>query len=144
LLTQLFQNIQKMVELQDVLEVVSEVSRVSITQIRSKKRYRLFAQARGLFFVFARDYTNCSIMEIATFINRHHATCVHYCKITPDVLKYDKKYRIEYGDIQNRLEQLKFSDEKANANMLQQIEFQIAKLLKKKERISNATKDSLS
>lgn len=124
-----------MVTLKEILETVSFVCKVSLTQLRSKKRYRLFSEARGLYFLFARDYTSCGIEEIAKYINRHHATCVHYSKTTPQLLKYDKRYRITYGDIESRLKKIKLSEYEADDNRLEQIDFQIEELLKEKNRI---------
>tara|TARA_R110002020_G_scaffold7402_8_gene31187 strand:+ start:1086 stop:1481 length:396 start_codon:yes stop_codon:yes gene_type:complete len=131
-----------MVTLKEVLETVSYVCKVSLTQMRSKKRYRLFSEARGLYFLFARDYTDCGVQEIAKYINRHHATCIHYSKITPQLLKYDKKYRITYGDIQGKLNKIKNLDNEANDDKLKQIDFQIAELLKEKNRIVSTKKDT--
>ena len=131
-----------MVTLKEILETVSYVCKVSLTQMRSRKRYRLFSEARGLYFLFARKYTECGVEEIAKYINRHHATCIHYSKITPELLKYDKKYRITYGDIEGRLNKLKLLDNEANDYKLEQIEFQIAELLKEKNRIISTKKDT--
>ena len=130
-----------MITLRDIIEVVSSVCKVSITQLKSKKRYRLFSEARGLYFLCAREYTDFGIIAIAKYINRHHATCVHFLKTTPELLKYDKKYRITYGDIQGKLNALKKLKDEDDANILKQIDVQIEELLFKKRSIISSKQE---
>ncbi len=131
-----------MVTLKEILETVSLVCKISVTNLRSKKRYRIFSEARGLYFLFARDFTNCGVQEISKYVNRHHATCIHYSKITPQLLKYDKKYRITYGEIESKLNKIISESRDENEDILKQINIQIAQLLKEKERIVSAKENT--
>ncbi len=129
-----------MVTLNDVIEVVSSISKVSITNIKSKKRYRVFTEARGLYFVCAREFTRFGVIEIAKFVNRSHATCIHYCQDVPQLIKYDKGYRMSYNEIVRNLNIIKKNSYENNADILKQIDIQIKELLDKKRHIISSEK----
>lgn len=129
-----------MVTLNDIIEVVSLICKVSITNIKSKKRYRAFSEARGLYFVCAREFTRFGVIEIAKFVNRSHGTCSHYCKDVPLLMKYDKGYRMSYNEIVRNLNIIKTNSNENNADILKQIDVQIKELLDKKRHIISSEK----
>ena len=64
----------------DIVKEVSEFFKVSILDIKSKKRKFLITQARQLCIYIAREITNCSLTEIGNYFERDHSTIIHSCK----------------------------------------------------------------
>jgi chromosomal replication initiation ATPase DnaA len=71
-------NLDKM---QHLLADVSEVTGLSITQIRKRTRHRELVLARSLFCYIAHYHFRFTIVSIGKFLTCHHATVVNSCKI---------------------------------------------------------------
>ena len=66
-------------KLKKILKIVSNITHVSIENIKGKRRYPELVQARNIYYYFAKK-NNHSISKIARKIYKHHATVLHGLK----------------------------------------------------------------
>lgn len=85
-------------ELLCIANAIYRTCNVTLEEMRSASRKNRFSEARGLFVVLARNYTDARNREIATFLGR--CTCsisligVHF----RDYIKFDKHLQHMYQE----------------------------------------------
>ena len=75
-----------MVNLENVLEAVTEVTGVPREKVFGKDRFREVAAARHMFCYVARMHTEFSLMNIAGFLGRYHTTAINSIKVCNDMI----------------------------------------------------------
>jgi len=79
-----FQSKIRDINLNDIMNIVSQHIGISPELIRSRKRTKQIAVARQIGMYLARKFTNFSLSHIGKFFgDRDHATVVHACKVIP-------------------------------------------------------------
>lgn len=66
--------------LQTILNIVSEVTEIPVDNLKAKCRQREIVLARNIYFKFARHFTNKGLTPIGIEVNRDHATVLHGIK----------------------------------------------------------------
>lgn len=64
--------------------------------IRVLDRRREKSDARKIFCLIAYNYLSEGIVNIASVLERHHASVVHNRKRAQELLEYDKQFEAEY------------------------------------------------
>jgi chromosomal replication initiation ATPase DnaA len=67
-------------KLTDILEVVANVTGISVDLLRSPNRCREYSNARKIYAMIARETTHYGFAEISSQINKDHASVVYYIK----------------------------------------------------------------
>ena len=62
---------------EDILKEVAEFFKVTVLDLKSRKKTALVSNARQIAIYLAREVTNCSFTEIGTYFNRDHSTIIH-------------------------------------------------------------------
>ena len=62
----------------EIIEIVSRVTGVTIEQMKAKGRKRRYSDARKIFFLMAKNHTRFSLLEIGEYVNREDHAVVHY------------------------------------------------------------------
>ena len=75
--------------LETILNIVSEVTEIPVDNLKSKSRLREEVMARNIYFDFARQFTNCSFRVIGIEVNRNHCTVIHGIKAIHNDLETD-------------------------------------------------------
>lgn len=73
-------------ELNKILESVSEITGVSKSKIQGVERYKKTMAARHLFCHFAKGKTNATLLQIGNMINRHHSTVINSLSLISDMI----------------------------------------------------------
>ena len=94
-------------KLHQIQEIVSNITKVSILDIKSPSRKSTIVQARHLSMHFSRWYTTLSLLTIAILHGRdNHATVIHADScITYDIRKSEKLKAI-YEQIKEQVNSL--------------------------------------
>ena len=90
--------------LETILSIVSDVTKITVEQIKSPCRVRAISDARSLFIYIARKYTHCSTSEIGRYINRTHCTVIHNTGKVKTLLDVDYSIILKYNEIRDRLD----------------------------------------
>jgi chromosomal replication initiator protein len=88
----------KGISFDDILKVISENSKHSISEILSKSRKRELVYLRHLLFYFTKKYTGCSLSKIARHYGKNHTTVRNGIISIMDVAEF-KVLRQKYEDI---------------------------------------------
>lgn len=88
-------------ELYPELNVIkNETEKITgIEDISCKARARQYVFARWLYIKAARDFTDYSLMNIASAIGRDHATAVHAIRNMDFDFKYDPELQTQYDEL---------------------------------------------
>ena len=86
----------KNIDLNDILNVVSDVCNIDTEIIKGNKRNRDYATARHLFFYIAKEHTKIDIETISAYINKDRGTGWHgHKKITNQLIYRDISWLVE-------------------------------------------------
>jgi chromosomal replication initiation ATPase DnaA len=75
-----------------VVDIVCDVSGLSLDQIQSKSRNRKYAYTRSVLGYILRRIVGCTLIRTGEIIGRDHSTVIYYEKTYDDNHKYDKEY----------------------------------------------------
>jgi len=70
----------KMINLRELLDFAAEKCNVDLIDVVGKCRNSSLVKARIVYANLAKRFTSCSLAEIASLLNKDHATIVHYTK----------------------------------------------------------------
>lgn len=84
-----------MTELINILELCSNTFNIEKSVIVGKKRLAKIVIARQFYCYFARNYTNCTLQEIGSFIKKDHATVIHAVNSIDNYLYIKDKFIIQ-------------------------------------------------
>ncbi|WCM42446.1 hypothetical protein MG290_01885 [Flavobacterium sp. CBA20B-1] len=90
-------------ELNIILEVVTEETNTTPDVLKSPLRKRAIADARFLFFWFAFYLTNKSCKEIGDYLGRKHNTAIHGANRATELKKYHKDFKQKFKNINDKL-----------------------------------------
>ena len=80
-----------------VITTVSNITGVSIRDIRGKDRRHDIVEARRICMVLLHDELLYKSARVGKIFNRNHATALHAYKVHKDIYEVDKNYRRRYN-----------------------------------------------
>jgi len=86
-----------------IMGAVSDVLGVSESEIRGKRRYRVFVDARHIYCAIMRRVSLLSYNDIARTLNRNHATIIHSIREHYIKLESDPAYAGAYEEVINKI-----------------------------------------
>lgn len=87
-----------------IINAVSEVTGITLQQIKSRSRLRGYVTARCLISHYLRKYTKMSLKEIGKTIgNLHYSTVIYNISIYDDLIQYDREFRNLSKRVEERL-----------------------------------------
>ena len=87
-----------------IINAVSEVTGITLQQIKSRSRLRAYVTARCLICHYLRKYTRMSLKEIGRVIgNLHYSTVIYNISIHNDLMQYDRDFRKLSKRVEERL-----------------------------------------
>jgi len=89
-----------------IRDTVCEYFSLTVDAISTKSRKRELVQARQIAMYLSKQMTNNSLASIGNLIGqRDHATVLHACKIVSDLMEFDKSFRENVKEIEERLKE---------------------------------------
>jgi len=76
----------KEINLEIVLKLISEFTKISKDELKSKSRERKYADARKIYFTFCWEHLRASLSEIGASVMRDHATVLYSINLVPIIL----------------------------------------------------------
>lgn len=70
--------------------------------LKKNTRKRVYIYARACFFMLTRKYTYCSLEQIGSYLNKHHATVMHGMREFEYMVKYEPTLGDTYAVIEQR------------------------------------------
>ena len=67
----------------DIVEIVQQVTKFSLAELRGKRRMAYFVDARQLFVRLCEDHTTLSYCKMGHVLNRDHSTMIHVSQRVP-------------------------------------------------------------
>jgi len=105
ILQDMFSKKEKHINIEMIQKTVAKFYGISILDLKSKKRDRLFALPRQIAMYLCRVLTNSSLPEIGkAFGGKDHTTVIHSYKKIESLEKEDKKIYNDIENIKNLLE----------------------------------------
>tara|TARA_B100000963_G_scaffold356781_1_gene377639 strand:- start:1403 stop:1855 length:453 start_codon:yes stop_codon:yes gene_type:complete len=89
-----------------LLEIEKVVREITKLDIRIKTRKREYINARGLFYLFACEFTITSVTHIARFIDMHHSSVLYHKERMPYTIAQDPQLEMWYLCVYNSLTEL--------------------------------------
>lgn len=90
----------KGVNLERLLENVCDVLEINIKDVMGSSRLGDIIQVRRMYAALARKYSSMSYNQIGMVIKKDHATIMHHCKISDNLLETCKKYRKDFAYVE--------------------------------------------
>jgi len=91
------------INLEKILMVVSQETRIPIRYIKSKSRKGEIPDARKLYCVLAREYMDKSLSKIGKLINYDHSEVHWASKRGQFFIEHEPEFRDKYNSIKERL-----------------------------------------
>lgn len=88
-------------ELERVLNIVCEETKVHPMKVRGRSRKRDIVMARHMYCYFGYNYANCTYNFIAESIGRDHTTALNSITVVDNLLTTDFKFREELKRIES-------------------------------------------
>ena len=89
-----------------IRDTVCEYFSLTVDAISTRSRKRELVQARQIAMYLSKQMTNNSLASIGNLIGqRDHATVLHACKIVSDLMEFDKSFRENVKEIEERLKE---------------------------------------
>ncbi len=95
----------RVLTLDDILEIVSFYTSISVENIKEHNRHLEISDARHLFFYIAKKYSGKSCVSIASYLNRDHATLINSIKKVENRIDTEPQFRIYLGNLIQILEE---------------------------------------
>lgn len=80
-------------------EIIDLINQTFSVNILNNSRERELVENRIIFAKIVRDNFKISLPRIGNFVNKNHATIIHYLKQHEALFEYDKFYRLKYEKI---------------------------------------------
>ena len=90
----------------EIIQIVSNVTGVSVENILIQDRYTPYADARKIAMSLCRDYTNSTWHNLRDVFKRDHATVIHACNETKRFLQVDSVFADKYLKAQREVRKL--------------------------------------
>ena len=89
------------ITLDGIMELVADVTGITVLNIKSKSRKREIVSARHIFNYFAYKYTINSYSKIGIYLGgRDHSTVLTSKDTCMDLVKHDKPFRRVFEDVE--------------------------------------------
>ena len=75
-------------------------------KISVKSRRRNLVEARHIYCLIVRKYTDYSLAIIGKEINRDHATVLHSIRRAKEFLQYDQDFKVKFNNLENKFKAL--------------------------------------
>lgn len=95
--------LMKRITLSRIMEVIADVTGINETLLPMRTRKREIADARHLFFFFARAKTIKSLSQIGDEVDRDHSSVLHGAKKINDLIKSNNEIRDYVNSINSML-----------------------------------------
>lgn len=93
-----------LVELQRVINIVCDETRIHINSTRNKCRRREFAVPRMMIMYFAYTYSDCTFRFIGEILGgRDHSTVLHGVRVINNLMTSDPKFRAKVKTIEGKI-----------------------------------------
>lgn len=77
---------------------------VTVEQMRSKRRFRPWTEARHTaMFFYLMKFPKMTYRQIGDMFNRDHASVIHAKNVVCDLLKYDTIYQSKFKTIESKI-----------------------------------------
>jgi len=87
-----------------IIQTVSEYHKVSVADMKSKRKKEEIVEVRQIAMYFLRKYTRLSLKNIGShFGNRDHSTVIHSLKKVQDLAEVEKYYKKELDILEKKL-----------------------------------------
>ena len=86
-----------------ILDAVSSFSRVSVEDLKAKRRKQHQAQARFLAMWLLREVTGMSFPKIGLILGRDHSTVIHGCDLIDSQMRERPAWGVTVRKLQARL-----------------------------------------
>ena len=87
----------------DIMTAVCQLLNVSEKVITARTRQRTAVRARNIVMYLMKKYTDSSLSQIGSIVNRDHATVAHSLNTMDDLMSYDVVLRQEVASIERTL-----------------------------------------
>lgn len=95
------------ISVEQIQQIVSEVTKIKISEINSPSRKANIVQARHLSMHFCRWYTNLPMKTIAKLHNRdNHATVIHADSCISNDIKNNRLLNVVYEQIKLKIKSI--------------------------------------
>ena len=91
---------------EQIIYVVANQFGVSVNDIMSASRMRLFTEARHFAIYFIRKYTNKTLEQIGILLNRNHSTILYAIGVAEDLMQTNWDYKQSAEKIENKIKEL--------------------------------------
>jgi chromosomal replication initiation ATPase DnaA len=92
------------ITVQQIQQIVSNVTKISIEDITSQTRKANIVQSRHLSMHFSRWYTNLPMKKIAKLHGKdNHATIIHADEVISYGIRRDAKLKATYTEIESQI-----------------------------------------
>lgn len=96
----------QVLDIESICMIVCEHAKISVEQIKSRLQYREFVDARKFFCKFCRMYTKSSLVQIAEYINRDHATVLYLARACDNLVYSEPKITKQFHKINKVLNEM--------------------------------------
>lgn len=105
---------------QDIINITSEVTGISVEGIMGSRRYREYSEARFIAIYFIRDKFNDTISGIGRLFSRDHSTIIHAIETTKDLIVLNRTFKTKFNSVKMRIDEIeiKKSFSKIDCDML--------------------------
>lgn len=98
-----------------IMQVVCLITNSKPEQLKSRRRFRNYVNARTMFSALMRKFTGYSLKRIGMLVDRDHASVMHYEKNHNDFIETDFEYKMMFTQcealINNKLNLYDFSSQ---------------------------------
>jgi len=95
---------QKLITIQQILDIVTKFYNVRPADLQGKKRHKSIAFPRQICMFLARKYTRYSLEEIGRYFGgRDHTTVLHAVRTVGDNIKTDKEVASQIAQLESQL-----------------------------------------
>ncbi len=81
-----------------ILQEVSSRTNIPIVDLKRNTRKREIVDARFVYFLRAKQYTNCSLSKIGALVSKDHASVLHGIKEAQNTAQVQEVYKLCFSD----------------------------------------------
>lgn len=87
----------------ELYKIKNSINSFLKVDIQNRSRQRNIAEARFLYYYFARKYTKKSMSTVAKEIGYDHSTAVHGVKVVSNLIHYDNEFKQKYQSVEKAI-----------------------------------------
>ena len=98
---------QKLISIENIQKTVASFYTVSVSDLKSSKKFRIYALPRQIAMYLCRTMTNSSFPEIGEkFGGKDHSTVIHACRQIEKRLNEDREIKNVVETLKNQLAEM--------------------------------------